>query len=117
MAADELRLAYSRQSHLNVFTAGFNIPTIHQQLLNVDPGPEGPAPHLRAHSLGHVDVAGDVRQALQLAGELLQLRNAVPHTSSVTDHLSLCMHIVSLPSGLLAASEDVGQRSAPRDNP
>lgn len=48
----------------------------------MDPGPEGSAPHLGAYSLSHVDVACDVRQALQLAGELLQFRNAVPHTSS-----------------------------------
>ena len=57
----------------------------------MDPGTKAPAPHLRAHSLCHVDVAGDVRQALQLAGELFQLRNAVPQTSSVIEDSDLCL--------------------------
>ncbi len=47
----------------------------------MDTRPQGFAPHLGAHGLRHVDVAGDVRQGLQLARELLQLRNAARTTA------------------------------------
>ena len=54
--------ATGRDGHLNVLTAGFNIPAVQKKLLHVDSSTQGPLAHLGADVLGHVDVAGDVRQ-------------------------------------------------------